>query len=275
MSYIGGFLAAVPVARRAAYEAHAGRFAQALRAHIPVRAVETWEDDVPAGEVTDFRRAVLAGADEAVVFSWIEYPDRAAHDAVFGLMDSDPDLQALGASLPFDGQRLVFGSFDPIVDVGGGFGSWAGGASAGESAGASAGASAGESATASATAGRTGYVDGFVVAVPVANRQAYQALAAGAAPVFVEYGARRVVETWASEVPHGRQTDFYRAVQAGPDETVVFAWIEWPSREVRDAAWIEVSRDARMQPDAARRIFDGKRMIWGGFRPLLDVRVAV
>ncbi|CAM5766193.1 DUF1428 domain-containing protein [Bosea minatitlanensis] len=112
------------------------------------------------------------------------------------------------------------------------------------------------------------YVDGFVVAVPNANKEEYRKFAAKAAPLFKQHGATRVVECWGEDVPRGKQTDFFRAVEAGEDEVVVFSWIEWPSKEARDAAWAKVTEDPAMQPGATPMPFDGKRMIYGGFAPL-------
>jgi len=112
------------------------------------------------------------------------------------------------------------------------------------------------------------YVDGFVAAVPAANRQAYIEHASKAAPLFKEYGATRVSECWGDDVPRGKQTDFFRAVEAKEDEIVVFSWVEWPSKEVRDAGWEKMMADPRMQPDANPMPFDGKRLIYGGFAQL-------
>ena len=114
------------------------------------------------------------------------------------------------------------------------------------------------------------YVDGFVVPVPDGNRDAYRELAAKAAPIFKEYGALRVVENWGDDIPDGKVTDFRKAVKAEAGENVVFSWIEWPSKQVRDEGWQKVMADPRMQPDHANRPFDGKRMFWAGFAPLLD-----
>ncbi len=116
------------------------------------------------------------------------------------------------------------------------------------------------------------YVDGFVVAVPTANRESYRAMAAKVAGSLVACGATQVLEGWSDDVPHGQQTDFYRAVQATEEEGVVFAWVTWPSKAVRDEAWKKVMADPAMQPEEARRIFDGKRMIYGGFATLVDER---
>ncbi|MGI6245336.1 MAG: DUF1428 domain-containing protein [Pseudochelatococcus sp.] len=115
------------------------------------------------------------------------------------------------------------------------------------------------------------YVDGFVAAVPAANREEYRKHAAGAAPLFKEYGATRVVECWGDDVPDGKITDFRGAVKAEEGEVVVFAWIEYPSKEVRDAAYRKMEADPRMKEMGERMPFDAKRMIFGGFAPLLDV----
>ena len=114
------------------------------------------------------------------------------------------------------------------------------------------------------------YHTGSVAAVPTANREAYRAHAARAWPHFQRRGALRMVETWGEDVPDGTRTDFRRAVQATPDETVVFSWIEWPSREARDAGHAASMADPRMPKDMASMPFDGKRMIWGGFEPIVD-----
>lgn len=114
------------------------------------------------------------------------------------------------------------------------------------------------------------YVDGFVVAVPADQKEAYVALAAKAAPLFKEFGATRVVECWADDVPDGKLTDFRMAVKAEDHEEVVFSWIEYPSKEVRDAANAKMMADPRMKEMGEAMPFDGKRMIYGGFAPLLD-----
>lgn len=113
------------------------------------------------------------------------------------------------------------------------------------------------------------YVEGFVLAVPTANKAAYLKLAQEAAILFKEYGATRLVECWGDDVPDGKTTDFRRAVKAEEGETVVFSWIEYPSKEVRDAAHARMMSDPRMQ-QLGEMPFDGKRMIFGGFVPLLD-----
>ena len=114
------------------------------------------------------------------------------------------------------------------------------------------------------------YVDGFVAAVPAGNKEAYRKHAAEAAPLFREFGATRVVECWGDDVPEGKVTDFRGAVKATEDEIVVFSWIEYPSKEVRDAAFQKMMSDPRMKEMGETMPFDGKRMIFGGFMPILD-----
>jgi uncharacterized protein YbaA (DUF1428 family) len=114
------------------------------------------------------------------------------------------------------------------------------------------------------------YVDGFVAAVPTANRQAFRKHAEDAAAVFKEHGAVKVVECWGDDVPEGEVTSFPMAVKRKNDETVVFSWIVWPSRRVRDEAMKKVMADPRLQPAVNPMPFDGKRMIYGGFEVIVE-----
>ncbi|HEY9254435.1 MAG TPA: DUF1428 domain-containing protein [Stenotrophomonas sp.] len=116
------------------------------------------------------------------------------------------------------------------------------------------------------------YVDGFLAAVPTANREKFIAHAQQGDPIFIEYGALRVIECWGDDVPHGQQTDFFRAVQATAEETVLFSWIEWPDKATRDAGMKKMMEDPRMDPAVNPMPFDGKRLIYGGFVPLLELK---
>jgi uncharacterized protein YbaA (DUF1428 family) len=238
MTYVEGFVVAVPTANKEEYVRHAAEFAPLLKELGVTRMVENWGDDVPDGKVTDFKGAVQAKEDETVVFSWFEYPDRATRDAAVEKMMADPRLKEMGANMPFDGKRMIVGGFEGIVEEG--------------------------------AASDTGYVDGFVVPVPDGNREAYRAMAAKAAPIFQEYGATRVVEAWGDDVPDGKVTDYKRATKAEEGENVVYSFIEWPSKEARNAGWEKVMKDERMKPDHDNMPFDGKRMFWGGFSPIVD-----
>jgi len=113
------------------------------------------------------------------------------------------------------------------------------------------------------------YIDGFVAAVPTANKQKYIQHASDAAAVFKEYGATKMVECWGDDVPDGKVTSFPMAVKCQPEETVVFSWIEWPSRAVRDTAMPKIMDDPRLQPDVNPMPFDGKRLIYGGFETVV------
>jgi uncharacterized protein YbaA (DUF1428 family) len=113
------------------------------------------------------------------------------------------------------------------------------------------------------------YVDGFVVPVPTANREAYRKVAEMAAGVFKECGALSVVECWGDDVPEGKVTSFPMAVKLKEGETVVFSWITWPSKQVRDAGMKKAMEDPRMQPGPETMPFDGQRMIFGGFEVLV------
>ncbi len=114
------------------------------------------------------------------------------------------------------------------------------------------------------------YVDGFVAAVPTANREAYKEHAEAAAVVFKEHGALKVVECCEDDVPEGILTSFPMAVKRKADEAVVFSWILWPSRNVRDEGMKKVMADTRLQPDKNPVPFDGKRLIYGGFEMLVE-----
>jgi uncharacterized protein YbaA (DUF1428 family) len=114
------------------------------------------------------------------------------------------------------------------------------------------------------------YVDGFVAAVPSTNREIYKKHAEAAAAVFKEHGALKFVECWGDDVPEGKLTSFPMAVKRQDDETVVFSWVIWPSRNVRDQGMKKVMSDPRVQPENNPMPFDGKRMIYGGFEVIVD-----
>jgi uncharacterized protein YbaA (DUF1428 family) len=115
------------------------------------------------------------------------------------------------------------------------------------------------------------YVDGFVVAVPKANIEAYKEMARKAGDVWKEHGALAYVECIGDDVPYGEVTSFPRAVQAKDDETVVFSWVVYESREKRDAIIAKVMADPRLKDSMANAPFDGKRMIYGGFQTFMEL----
>lgn len=236
MTYFEGFIAPVGASDKEAYRDHAQRFARIAPEFGIERMVECWADDVPHGKVTDFYRAVQANDDETVVFSFFQYPSKKERDAANEKFQNDPRMAEMMTDMPFDAKRMIIGGFDTIVEAGSGPGS---------------------------------YINGFIAPVPREKKQAYREMNERHAAIFREYGALRVVQAWGDDVPEGKVTDFRRAVQAGPDETVVFAFIEWPSKQANTEAWDKIMKDERMQPGGDMP-FDGKRLFWGGFEVLLD-----
>ena len=121
MSYIDGFVIAVPTANKQNFIEHAGSIDTIFTDLGATRVVECWADDVPEGKITDFGKAVQAAADESVVFSWIEWPDKKTRDAAMEKMMSDDftdermDMEK--NPMPFDGKRLIFGGFVPVVEL--------------------------------------------------------------------------------------------------------------------------------------------------------------
>lgn len=114
------------------------------------------------------------------------------------------------------------------------------------------------------------YVDGFVIAVPNGKKEAYLQHARECVPVFKKYGALRLVENWGADVPDGELTSFPMAVKLEPDETVVFSWVEWPSKEAREEGMEKIVKDPFFEGDEEFTIFDTKRMIFGSFETILD-----
>jgi uncharacterized protein YbaA (DUF1428 family) len=114
------------------------------------------------------------------------------------------------------------------------------------------------------------YVDGFIVPLPKGKEDEYRQLAETFARKAKDQGALGTIEAVGDDLQHGHTTDFFRAVQATPEEYVVFSFILWPSKDVRDKGWEKIMADPEMQPGAQPMPFDGKRMFWGGFNPVLS-----
>lgn len=237
MTYFAGFVAAVPTANKQAYKDFGSASVEMFKSFGATRLVDAWEDDVRGGEVTDFRRAVQAKPDEVIVFSWQEFPSRAVADAASARMMDDPRMAEMGSTMPFDGARMIYGGFEALYDHGAG--------------------------------GKTGYFDGSLLPVKTARKDDYLAQLKRQAVIFEELGALRFVDAWGDNVPDGTLTDFKKAVNATADETVVFSFLEWPSKAARDAAWEKVMNDPRMMEDNSPG--DEHRRVFGGFTPLLDV----
>lgn len=115
------------------------------------------------------------------------------------------------------------------------------------------------------------YVDGFVVPVPEGSKDEYRQLAEKMGRKCKDLGAVSYVEAWADDVQRGKVTDFYMAVKAEDGESVVFSYILWPSKDVRDKGWEKIMADPEMQPGSNPMPFDGKRMFWGGFQPIVEI----
>lgn len=126
MSYIDGFVIAVPTANKQKFIDHANTGDGVFMELGATRILECWGDDVPDGKLTDFRKAVQAKEDETVVFSWIEWPDKRTRDAAMKTMmdwvknpeKADPRMDPKKNPMPFDGKRLIFGGFAPVVELG-------------------------------------------------------------------------------------------------------------------------------------------------------------
>lgn len=236
MPYIEGFVAAVPRANKEKYRNHANTAAPIFKEFGVTRMVENWGDDVPTGKINDLRSAVKAKADEEIVFSWFEYPSKEARDAANIKIREDPRMKEMGAEMPFDGMRMIFGGFASLYDKNNG--------------------------------GKTGYIDGVLIPVPGKNKEDFLKFAKLSATIMIDHGASRAIDAWGDDVPDGKVTDFRRALQAKDDEVPVFGWVEWPSKKARDEGWEKVMADHRIQMSSSP--FDGKRMIFGGFEVLLD-----
>lgn len=121
MSYIDGFVIAVPTENKQKFIEHANMADTIFTELGATRVIECWGDDVSEGKVTDFKKAVNASADESVVFSWIEWPDKETRDKAMQIMMSDEfsdhRLNAEKHPMPFDGKRVIFGGFEPIVEL--------------------------------------------------------------------------------------------------------------------------------------------------------------
>lgn len=236
MTYVAGFVVAVPEDKRQAYVSVAEGGIELFREFGAQRQVEAWDDDVQEGKLTDFRRAVKATPEEKIVFSWHEYESKTAAESANEKIMADPRMEEMGRNMPFDGQRMIYGGFEGIIEKG--------------------------------KRGKASYIDGSLVPTPGDSRPAYLAYAEKVADILMEHGATRVVDAWSDNVPDGKVTDFRRSVAAKDGEAVVFSWVEWPSKAVRDAAWQKIFTDPRMHEGNPPQ--DESRRVSGGFVPIMD-----
>ncbi|RIY01330.1 DUF1428 domain-containing protein [Aureimonas flava] len=232
MAYVMGCVIPVEGSNRDRFVEQARELAPIFREFGASSVVDAVGDDVPHGTHTDIHRSVDGRDGELVAFGWIDWLDRAAKEAGEAKMMADPRMDM--SDMAFDGKRMIFGGFEPVVDEGPG--------------------------------GAFGYVDGFVLAVPTARRDAFVRHCRAAAEVVLRHGATRHVECWGVDVPEGKVTDFRRAVQAKPDETVCFSWIEWPDKAARDTGQKGIMAEMETALEDNPMPFDGKRLIYGGFQ---------
>lgn len=236
MTCTTGFIAAVPTANRDAFTHHAALAAEAFGDYGLASAVECWGEDVPPGKVTSFPQSVLARPEESVIFSWYRWPSKAVQETAMQTAMADPRVDPVKNPMPFDGKRVIWGNFEPVLELG--------------------------------APREGGFFDGFVAPVPKTARQAFHDFAAFCDPIFMEHGAVWIVENWELEVPDGTLTDFRRAVAAKPDEAILFSWVQWPDRATRDAGNERIFTDPRFNTMDCP--FDMTRMIYGGFVPVVQ-----
>nr|WP_294520719.1 DUF1428 domain-containing protein [uncultured Rhodopila sp.] len=235
MAYFQGFVVPAQSENKSAYLDMAKQAAPIFAENGATGLIECWGDEVMDGKVTDLKQAVQANDTEAVVFSWIWWPDKATCDAAAPGIMADERMKP-GGPMPFDARRMIYAAFEVSYDTG--------------------------------DSGKFGYVDGMVASVADADRQGFVDHAAVMARLFQERGALRVVNGWGIDVPAGKVTDFRRAVQAKDGETVVMGWIEWPDKPTRDAGMRALMEDPRMRE--APPPWNGQLAIFGGFAPILD-----
>ncbi|WP_136652052.1 DUF1428 domain-containing protein [Paracoccus aeridis] len=239
MTYFTGSVTPVPKENRDGYLQSLRRTWPLMQARGALRMVETWSEDVQPGKRTDFLRAVQAQDGEAVGFAWIEWPDKATSDAAWADIMQNPDemSQAMGQAT-FDGRRMIFGGFQSFITDG---------------------------------TDRGGYYTGFLTPVPEGNKEAFGRMAKSAwEEEFQPRGCLGNYESWGDDVPRGKLTDMYRAVDARDGEVVVMSWSAWPDRATAEEAWRGMAAGMEAGQDMPDMPFDGKRMIWAGFEPLFD-----
>jgi uncharacterized protein YbaA (DUF1428 family) len=116
MNYLDGFVAAVPLTNKEAFVKHATEAAAVFKEYGALQVVESWEENVPEGQLTSFPMAVKREAGEAVVFSWIQWPSKAARDSAWEKIMTDRRMNAEHNPMPFDGKRVIFGCFQIIME---------------------------------------------------------------------------------------------------------------------------------------------------------------
>lgn len=237
MTYIQGFILAVPEDKKDTYLKMAIDAAPYFEKHGARRTVECWGDNVPHGKTTDMYGAVNAEDGEIIVFSWVDWPSQAVCDKAHEAIGKDESMQP-PEDMPFDGMRLIYAGFEMLGESGDG--------------------------------GASGYVQGYVAPVPKGNRDAFANLCATMREVAIDSGALRAADGWGENIGDGKVTDFKRAVKAEEGEAVAFGYVEWPSKEAFEEGSAKMREDSRMPAPGSAMPLDGKRIIFGGFKVLLD-----
>lgn len=239
MTYVDGFLLAVPSANKETYRKHAEEAWPMFRDLGAASMVEGWGDDVPDGKINSINSAVMRKEDETSLFSWVTWPDKATRDAGWQKMMANGPPEGATESMPFDGKRMIYGGFQTLLgDV----------------------------------RAKAGYIDGTVMPVKADQREAFTTASKKMADLFIEHGAIAVVDCWGDDLPEGKVNDFHGAVLRKPEEAIVFSWIGWKDKAARDAAWEKLMADPRMEEFGPNTVgADMGRMIFGGFTPLVDV----
>lgn len=239
MTYIDGTLMPVVTDHRADYKAYAEHVAALFKANGALELVDCWGDDVPTGKLNSFPSAVLLTPGETVVMSWIKWPSKEVRDKAW--QDMDEELMNNMPTPPFDTKRMIYGGYDVILETSKG----------------------------SASEGPA-CIEGMMVPAKKDARDAYKDHAIKAAEIFQSYGALGVTESWADDVPPGKLNSMLSAVLAAEDEVPVYSWIDWPSKDIRDAAWPKIMEAGDLMA-LGDPPFDMTRMIGGVFSPLVRV----
>lgn len=239
MTYIDGFLLAVPEAGKEAYRKLADEIWPVFQRLGALAMVEGWGDDVPDGDITSINAAVQRKEGEIPLFSWTVWPDKAVRDRAWQEMMSNPSAHSQ-QDMPFDGSRMIYGGFDLLVGD---------------------------------PLMQAGYINGTVMPVQADQRTVYERAAGKVAEIFREHGALMAVDCWSDDLPEGKVNDFYTAVDAQGGEAIIFSWVGWADKEAHDRGWEKIMSDPRMEefgPQTAGG--DLQRMIFGSFVPLVDNR---
>lgn len=239
MSYIDGFLIAVKKDRMDEYKAMAELGRTVWMEHGATSYFEAVGDDIPYGKVTSFPRAVMAEDDETVIFSAVVYPSKEVRDACMKKVFEDERMKGQMDQMPFDGKRMIFGGFEAIV-------------------------------AADTLDAKVGYVEGFVLPVEAAKLDLFRQLVRDSASIWTDMGALSICEGVADDAPVGELTSFPRSVQMKEDETVAFAYVTYETREQREAVMAKIMADERVQKMMEPMPVDGQRMIFGGFRTIVQ-----